>query len=374
MNLAWKDIRRQKVRFLLTGVGLGLLFAIVLAMGGIYRGLVADATALVDAVDADLWVVQRDTRGPFAERSTVPRSLEDRLRLVEGVASARNFTYATLQRGDLDHPVRIGLVGLSWPADRGQDLPLDAGRPLDLAHREILVDRTLGEDLGATIPLGDDLYTVVGVTHGFVSSGGDALAFVTERDAAAIVGWMAPEARRMAGGAEGDALPGAVIVRLLPGEDPDAVKARLADWPEVTVWTEAEQRSLLLRGVVDKARQQIGLFRVLLSIVSAIIVALILYNMTVAKTHEIALLKLMGGRSRVVVGMILQQSLMLGGIGYAMALTVGYFAFPHFPRRVVITSSELAGLLALVVVVSVVASLAGIVRALRIPPTIVLAG
>ena len=178
----------------------------------------------------------------------------------------------------------------------------------------------------------------------------------------------------MAGGAEGDVLPGAVIVRLLPGEDPDAVKARLADWPEVTVWTEAEQRSLLLRGVVDRARQQIGLFRVLLSIVSAIIVALILYNMTVAKTHEIALLKLMGGRSRVVVGMILQQSLMLGGIGYAMALTVGYFAFPHFPRRVVITSSELAGLLVLVVVVSVVASLAGIVRALRIPPTIVLAG
>jgi putative ABC transport system permease protein len=52
--------------------------------------------------------------------------------------------------------------------------------------------------------------------------------------------------------------------------------------------------ALLLRGVIDKARQQIGLFRVLLSIVSAIIVALILYNMTVAKTHEIALLKLMG--------------------------------------------------------------------------------
>jgi putative ABC transport system permease protein len=374
VNLAWKDIRRQKVRFLLTGVGLGLLFAIVLAMGGIYRGLVADATALVDAVDADLWVVQRDTRGPFAERSTVPRSLEDRLRLVEGVASARNFTYATLQRGDLDHPVRVGLVGLSWPADRGQDLPLDAGRPLDQAHREIIVDRSLGQLLGATIVLGDDNYTVVGVTHGFVSSGGDALAFVTERDAAAIVGWMAPEARRLAGGAEGDVLPGAVIVKLLPGEDADAVKARLADWPEVTVWTEAEQRSLLLRGVVDKARQQIGLFRVLLSIVSAIIVALILYNMTVAKTHEIALLKLMGGRSRVVVGMILQQSLMLGGIGYAMALTVGYLAFPHFPRRVVITSSELAGLLVLVVVVSVVASLAGIVRALRIPPTIVLAG
>ena len=69
MNLAWKDIRRQKLRFVFTGLGLGLLFSIVLAMGGIYRGMVADATMLIDAVGADLWVVQRDTRGPFAERS-----------------------------------------------------------------------------------------------------------------------------------------------------------------------------------------------------------------------------------------------------------------------------------------------------------------
>ena len=35
MNLAWKDIRRQKLRFVFTGLGLGLLFSIVLAMGGI---------------------------------------------------------------------------------------------------------------------------------------------------------------------------------------------------------------------------------------------------------------------------------------------------------------------------------------------------
>lgn len=374
MNLAWKDIRRQGVRFVLTGAGLGLLFAVVLAMGGIYRGLVADATGLIDAIDADLWVVQRDTRGPFAERSTVQRSLEDRLRVVEGVASARTFTYATLQRGDVDHPVRVGIVGLSWPQDRGQDLPLLAGRPFDLPHREILVDKTLGRGLGDLIELGEDQYEVVGITHGFVSSGGDALAFVTERDAANILGWMAPEARRLGGNAGGDVLPGAVIVKLLPGVDPVATQARLAGWADVTVWTQEQQRDLLLHGVVDKARQQLGLFRVLLSVVSAIVVALILYNMTVAKTHEIALIKLMGGRTRVIVSMILQQSLMLGGIGYAVALGIGYLTFDYFPRRVVITPVELGGVFALVFVISVVASLAGILRALRIPPTLVLAG
>lgn len=373
MNLAWKDIRRQAPRFVATGLGLGLLFSVVLAMSGIYRGMVADATALVDATDADLWVVQRDTRGPFAERSTVQRSLEDRLRVVDGVASARRFSFTTLQRGDVDHPLRVGLVGLAWPEDRGQDLPLVAGRPLDLAHRELIVDRSLGFEVGDVVPLGDDSYTVVGVTKGFVSSGGDGVAFATEADAAAIVGWMAPEARRLAGGG-GEVLPGAVVVKLLPGEDPLAVQARLAAWPEITVWTQDEQRDLLLRGVIEKARQQIGLFRVLLSVVSGIIVALVLYNMTVAKTHEIALLKLMGARTRVLVGMILQQALMLGGIGFVMALGVGAVAFPHFPRRVVIGAWEIGLLAAMVVMISALASLAGIVRALRIPPTLVLAG
>ena len=84
MNLAMKDLRRQKVSFSATALGLGLLFAIVLAMGGIYRGLVEDATLLVDHLGADIWVVQRDTRGPFAERSTVPPALEDRLRAQAG--------------------------------------------------------------------------------------------------------------------------------------------------------------------------------------------------------------------------------------------------------------------------------------------------
>lgn len=374
MNLAWKDIRRQGLRFVFTGLGLGLLFAIVLAMGGIYKGMVADATVLIDALPADLWVVQRETRGPFAERSVVPRTLEDRLRVLDGVASAETFTYATIQRGDVAHPVRIGVVGLSWPANRGSAFPLVAGRALGAPHREMIVDATLGLALGARVPLGDDVYQVVGVTKGFVSSGGDGLAFVTEHDADALLGWMAPESSRLAAGQRSEVLPSAILVRTLPGVDAREVQARLADWPDVTVWTAGEQRDLLLHGVIDKARQQIGLFRTLLSIVSGIIVALVLYNMTVAKSYEIALLKLMGARTRVIVSMILQQSLLLGTIGYVMAIAIGSVAFEHFPRRVLVGPSELGQLATLVIAISVLASAAGIVRALRIPPTLVLAG
>ncbi|NLG00160.1 MAG: ABC transporter permease, partial [Lentisphaerae bacterium] len=50
MNLAVRDIRQNFGRFALTTVGVGLLLMIVMGMGGIYRGLIADATLLVEAV------------------------------------------------------------------------------------------------------------------------------------------------------------------------------------------------------------------------------------------------------------------------------------------------------------------------------------
>mgnify|MGYP003428731289 CR=1 FL=1 len=50
MNLAYRDVRHHLGRFLLTCVGLGLLLGVVLAMIGIYRGIVVEALTIVLAV------------------------------------------------------------------------------------------------------------------------------------------------------------------------------------------------------------------------------------------------------------------------------------------------------------------------------------
>jgi putative ABC transport system permease protein len=59
MNLAVRDIRHNAGRFAFTTVGIGLLLMIVMGMGGIYRGLIHEATLLVDRVGADFWIVGR---------------------------------------------------------------------------------------------------------------------------------------------------------------------------------------------------------------------------------------------------------------------------------------------------------------------------
>jgi len=402
MNLAFKDIRHNVGRFVLTAFGIGLLLMLVMGMGGIYRGLVEDATLLVDRVGADLWLVQKDTRGPFAELSRVPRDLEDRALTVPGVLSARGFVSHTIQRDQNGAPLRMTVQGLSWPEDRGQWLPIEVGRALAQGHYEMIADRSLGLALGTSVRLAKNTYTVVGITRAMVSSSGDGLAFFSLRDAQTIqsdesgeatrreraarqdrleaidLGNTQPQLLDRAGGpssqipALGTSMVSAVMVRVAPGFNPASVAASMSRWPDVTVYNYQAQRELLLRGNVDRARRQLGLFRVLLIIVSAIIMALILYTLTLDKIHDIAVLKLMGARNSVILGLIMQQALLLGGIGYVVAYFIGQWVFPRFPRRVLIVAEDLYQLAGIVLLISILSSLLGIWKAMRVEPNEVL--
>ena len=403
MNLAVRDIRHNAGRFAFTTVGIGLLLMIVMGMGGIYRGLIHEATLLVDRVGADFWIVQGSTRGPFAEISRIPATLEDRVRAVPGVAQARRFVSHTIQREHNGKPLRMVVQGLSWPDDRGDWVPLIAGRPLQQAHFEMIADQSLRLPLGSRIRLGKDAYEVVGLTRGMVGSSGDGLTFFTVSDAMAIqfdepgeavrleraarrarvesvdLGRLQPllldRAAGLSSGIPAFALPqvSAVLVTLQPGADEAAVRRTLANWPDITVYSTQEQKDLLLSGMVDKARRQLGLFRALLIIISTIIIALIIYTLTLDKIRDIALLKLIGARNTVIGGLILQQSLLMGAFGYVLAWWIGRYAFPYFPRLVLIDPSDLASLALIVVVISTLASLLGIWKALRVEANTVLA-
>ena len=404
MNLAVKDIRHNFGRFALTTVGVGMLLMTVMGMGGIYRGIIEDAILLVDAVDADLWIVQRNTRGPFAEVSRVPANLVHRALAVPGVQTAREFVYHTIQREREGKPIRIAVVGLSWPTDKGESLPFVAGRPLVQNHFEMIADRKLGLRLSERIRLGKESYTVVGITENMISSSGDGLAFFTVADALDIQFDVPGEAVRLERQARhnrgtlselgrkqpaltetafllpseipalGPPQISAVMVSIVPGTTRHSVAAILAGWSDVSVYTAAEQRQLLLRGPVEKARRQIGLFRVLLTFIAAIIMALILYTLTLDKLHDIALLKLIGAPNRRILGMILQQALLLGVVGYGIAYLVGLKLFPRFPRRVILTNDDLVQLAAIVLMISVLSSVLGIWKAISVEPNEALSG
>ena len=140
ISLAGRDILHGWGKFALTGMGLGLLIGVTLSMAGIYRGMIDDAQALLTNSGADLWVVQKDTQGPYAEASSLKDDVVRSVRGMPGVGRAANVTYLTQQvqkvGGD---EVRVMVVGIE-PGQPGEPGYLVAGRQLTRNHYEAVVD------------------------------------------------------------------------------------------------------------------------------------------------------------------------------------------------------------------------------------------
>lgn len=377
MNLALKDIRHGLFRFVLTCFGLGLLMTVVLAMIGIYNGLVADALAVVEAPAADVWVVEAGTKGPFAEASSIPADSRDTVARMPGVAEAGAINYQTIEAPFLDRALRLYVIGYETGRPGGPQI-IEEGRGIGTSHFELVADRKTGLVLGDTIRLGRNRFTVVGLVEGAMNSGGDPAVYMTLADAMALQTELAPADQRVqaarGAGAVKSASVAAVIVRVTPGADVDLLTATLRQWKHLAALSQTEQENILLASVVDKARRQIGLFLGILLAVSAVVIALIIYTMTMEKLKQIATLKLIGAPDRTIIGLIVQQSLILGTAGWGIGLVLILLVKDVFPRRVVLEPFNVAVLAGIIVVVCLAASGLGVRAALKVDPATALGG
>ena len=377
MNLAYRDIRHNLFRFILTCLGLGLLLGVVLAMIGIYRGLVVDALTIARAPAVDLWVVEANTRGPFAEASRIPGDLREAIARIAGVSSAGSITYQTVETDYRNDKLRLYVIGYELTRPGG---PPDIwqGRAIAKTHYEMVADRSSGLVLGDRIRLGRSMFTVVGVTRDQVNSGGDPAVYISLADAQKLQFDLAPSASRIAAargaaGASRDTV-NAIAARLQPNASADAVAATIHRWKHLSAMTQEAQELILTRSLVDRARRQIGLFTSLLLIVSAVIIALIIYMMTMEKLKQIATLKLIGAPDRAIIGMIVQQALALGLIGFAIGANLILLIKDYFPRRVVLEPDNVLILGLIVIVVCLVSSGLGVRAALKVDPATALGG
>ena len=400
ISLAGRDILHSWGRFVLTGLGLGLLIGVTLTMAGVYRGMVDDARVMLTNSGADLWVVQQDTQGPYAEPSSLRDDIYRDIRGLQGVAQAANVTYLTMQvRKGNDHnnaDVRAMVVGFE-PGQPGEPSFLIAGRRLTRSHFEAVADLMTGFAVGERIRIRRHDYTVVGLTRRMVSSGGDPMVFIALKDAQeaqflkdndAITSERARSAANPAFNRPG--VPGlldavnasqtsshtvnAVLVTIRPGHAPDDVATDIRRWKHLQAYTRAQMEDILIAKLIATAAKQIGMFLVILAIVSAAIVAFIIYTMTLGKIREIAVLKLIGTRNRTIINMIVQQALGLGLIGFAVGKIAATVWGPAFPKYVLLEPLDAVRGFVIVMVVCALASTLAIRAALKVDPAEAIGG
>lgn len=396
ISLAGRDILHSWGKFVFTGVGLGLLIGVTLTMAGVYRGMVDDAKVLLDNSGADLWVVQQGTLGPYAESSSIEDDLYRGLLGMPGVARAANVTYLTMQVRQGARDVRAMVVGVTEDGP-GAPTYLVAGRRLTRSHYEAVADVATGFGLGEEIVIRRHTFRIVGLTRRMVSSNGDPMIFIPLRDAQeaqflkdndAIVRQRRRTAQNPA--FSPPAPPGvlaavnaaqasnsqinAVLVEIDPAFAPETVAEPIRRWRRLQVYTRSQMEEILVGKLIATSARQIAMFLVILAVVSAAIVAFIIYTLTLGKMREIAVLKLIGTRNRTIAGMILQQAISLGLIGFVVGKIAATFWAPFFPKYVLLEPGDAARGLAAVVIMCVLSSLLAIRAALRIDPAVAIGG
>ncbi|WP_287877057.1 ABC transporter permease [Acidovorax sp.] len=394
ISLSGRDILHAWGKFVFTGVGLGLLIGVTLTMAGVYRGMVDDGKALLDNSRADIWVVQKDTLGPYAESSSLQDDLYRGILAMPGVAQAANVTYLTTQvrKGTTD--VRAMVVGMApGPAGVTPGWPpyLVDGRQVTRGHYEAVADVAAGFQLGERLTVRRNHYTVVGLTRRMVSSSGDPMVFIPLKDAQeaqflkdndAI--WHSRRRTEANPAFNRPAVPGlldaviasqstnafvnAVLVTVQPGAAPHEVAQAIQRWKRLTAYTRPQMEEILVSKLIATSAKQIGMFLAILAVVSAAIVAFIIYSLTMDKIREIAVLKLIGTRNRTIAAMILQQALALGVIGFVVGKISATFAAPFFPKYVLLMPMDSVASFFAVLGICVIASVVAIRMALRVDP------
>lgn len=400
ISLAGRDIMHAWGKFVFTGMGLGLLIGITLSMAGIYRGMVDDAKVLLDNSSADLWVVQKDTLGPYAEPSSIYDDTWRSIRSMPGVVRTANVTYLTMQVRQGERDVRTMVTGVTAgePGTPGWPPYLVAGRQITRGHYEAVADIASGFKLGDHLQIRRNHYTVVGLTKRMVSSNGDPMIFIPLKDAQEAQFLKDNDAihqqqRRTSANPAFNRpqVPGlldaviasqsinpyvnAVLVQIESDHSSEVVAESIRRWKRLTVYTRSQMEEILVGKLIATAAKQIFMFLVILSVVSSAIVAFIIYTLTLGKIREIAVLKLIGTKNRTIVALIMQQSIALGVIGFVVGkITATLLMAPIFPKYVLLEPLDsIIGFFA-VMVICILASIIAIRAALKVDPAEAIGG
>ena len=398
MDLAVYDLKLHKGRFIATIIGVGLLFTIVLAMNGVYRGLIFEGTSVIRVTNPDLWVVERHRGGPFNEQSTLPEHYYYSVQAIPGVEKAAPFMYYTVERQIGSKSRHFSIIGYDVFDGLGGPKKIIAGRGIRQAHYEVVADKKLGVELGDQVSLGLHTYKVVGLTQGAIDTNGDPLIFLSLPDAQEVAYQKDNEEVRtqrerlvrmlssqknlstvatanLASALAPDThIINAVLVRLQPGADRATVANHIKDWLYFSVFTTEEEVQMMLKGRLAGNLKQLFLFRILLMIVSVVIISLVIYTFTMEKIRSIAVMKLIGAPNLVIIRLVMEQSILLTISAFLFALILINQTYPYFPRRIILVPGDEVITFIMVFFAGILASLLGLAQVLKTQPALALGG
>jgi len=365
ITVALRNLLSEKIRFGVTVLGVAFSVFLISLFLALFRGFTGTVDDYIESVPADVWVVQRGTRDLMGV-SMLPDGLVQEIR-DRGSSVIKNASGLLMRPTDIvidGEPLRIHGVG--YDIETGLGGPANVSGKSPPGPGEVVIDKVLsdvsGLGIGDSVGISEKTFRVVGISHGgnFVFT---QLLFMRMEDAREVLG------------VEG--VTNFVVIDLKNPSRADSVKKTIE---ENAPFAEVISRDQF----IDNTREQLTSTLVPLLVVIVIVglivgtavVGLTIYTLTVERMREYGIMKAVGFTNWDLFRVVIQQALIAGALGYGVGILFVLGAsrllgvvLPQFATTLTVT--DLVGVAAATLAMSVTASYIPVRRLARLDPVIV---
>ncbi|MGE5695757.1 MAG: ABC transporter permease [Candidatus Sericytochromatia bacterium] len=344
---ALRDLQWRRRRFIIAILGTAVVFAMTLVLTGLSNGFQVETRETVDSLGIDTFIVKSDAAGPFVGSAPFSADQVGPVAQATGRPDAVGLVYSATLAKDGNWTRSSNLFGA--PAS-GPGMPhITTGRAPS-APNEVAVSSALGRDIGDDVVVGSRRLRVVGIVEDSTALAHQPNLFFTVAGAQQAV-------------FSGQPLVSSIGLQGPPVHIPDGYRA-------VDRNTAVDD---LLRPL-KPAYEAIRIIAVLLWIVAAAIVGSVIYISALERVRDFAVFKAVGASTRSVLGGLVLQSVLVAVIAAACGALLSVALTPLFPMRVAIPASAFLMLPAIAIVIGLLASGAGLRRAVNIDPATAFGG
>jgi putative ABC transport system permease protein len=371
LTLAFRNLFHDKIRLVVTLVGILFSIVLVAVQLGLYLGSSRMITANIDHTNADLWITTFGAKS-FEDGGMLLKSGERHQALATpGVADVVPLVVSFAEwRKPSGGSTRVVVVGTD-PEDKGlEPWSLKNGIWADVKSPDgVAIDKSYLRDLDVT-GIGDTAQVAAGrirvkaLTEGIRSFTQSPYVYTTLARARHLL-------------AEKGEATSFFLVKLKPGADIEQVRTDLKSRLEsAEVLTKKEFRDRSLKTWLFKTGAGIALIggALLGLLVGTVIVAQTLYSSTKDHLNEFATLRALGSSSGYIHKVILGQAGLSAVIGYTLGMIIALavvFASRDTPLPLVMTPALAVVLFAVTVFMCAISAMSAIMKVTKIDPAMV---
>jgi putative ABC transport system permease protein len=348
LSAALRDMQWRSRRLVIAIVSTGLVFAMTLVMTGLANGFHVEAQRTVDSLGVDGFVVKAGAEGPFLGATPFAEVDLARIAAEPGVAAAAPLATAanlTIKEGTSTRTS----TGFGAP-EHGPGMPGPSAGRAPSTPDEVAVSSTLGRNVGEELQVGARTLRIVGIVPNSTALAKMPNIFLTTQGL-----------QRLAYNSQ----PMITSIGIVgtPRELPDGYQ---------TLDRAAGVNDLLRP--LQAAVSAITIVALLLWVVAVLIVGSLVYLSALERLRDFAVFKAIGVPTRSIMAGLALQAVVVALFAAALGAILSQVLGPMFPITVAVPMRGYLALPGIAIAIGLLASLAGLRRAVSVDPALAFGG